>query len=101
MKAGRALVAGRVYAVSSFGRKLITFYTFDGYQVVAERTNRPDLDQELMEKLKKGESLPNTILVTSEKLTMKDKSHFDTAGQIEFGKRYAKAYLDAQSKKEK
>ena len=44
---------------------------------------------------------PNTILVTSEKLTMKDKSHFDTAGQIEFGKRYAKAYLDAQSKKEK
>lgn len=37
---------------------------------------------------------PNTALVTAEKLTMKDKSHFDTAGQIELGKRYAKAYLE-------
>ena len=38
--------------------------------------------------------VPNTAIVTSENLTMKDKSHFDTAGQIELGKRYAKAYLE-------
>ena len=39
----------------------------------------------------------NTVLVSAKELTMKDKSHFDTAGQIELGKRYAKAYLKAQA----
>ena len=41
---------------------------------------------------------PNTTLVTAEELTMKDKSHFDTAGQVELGKRYAKAYLELRAK---
>ncbi len=84
LKAGRALVAGRVYAVSSFGRKLITFYTFDGYQVVAERTNRPDLDQELMEKLKKGESLPITMIVNLEDKTIVTNKGSRTFPQVEY-----------------
>jgi len=63
--------------------------------IVGEIAGEAEVNEQLAAFVKET---PNTVLVTAEKLTMKDKSHFDTAGQIELGKRYAKAYLEAKVK---
>jgi len=45
-----------------------------------------------------AKEVPFTAIVSSEGLTMKDKSHFDTQGQLELGTRYAKALFEMKKK---
>jgi len=45
-----------------------------------------------------SEEIQNTACVSAKDLTSSDGTHFDTQGQLELGKRYAKAMLKLQKK---